>query len=394
MSDLNINLCNNVVELKQLHPDWGRGRIAKYVGCTESQVRTILRKYNNDELEEVVDTSTTPDDDLTLQKSKKKVNTYRRKYITALNKIELLEEQLDHINQISNLFKVIVPNQYSVLPKDPNEAVPIVVASDWHIDEVVDGNAIGNVNEFDLDIARERVKQFFQYTLRLHNMCKTESPINTLVFAALGDFISGWIHEELLSSNSMTPPEAIVEVFNMLSGGLKFLLDETDIQKLIFVGTVGNHSRITQRIQAKNSPKKSYEWPIYNFLAKWFANSEYADRIQFKLPTGYFNYLTVLNKKIRFHHGDGIRYNGGVAGIHVPLKKAIPQWNKANKVDLDVMGHWHTRETSRDYVINGSLIGYNEYAEKIKADYEPPQQSFFLIHQKFGKTAEFPIVLK
>jgi hypothetical protein len=114
----------------------------------------------------------------------------------------------------------------------------------------------------------------------------------------------------------------------------------------------------------------------------------------FRMPTGYFNYLDILGKSVRFHHGDGIMYRGGIGGVHIPLRKAIAQWNKARRVDLDVMGHWHTRETSKDYVINGSLIGYNEYAQGIKADFERPQQSFFIIHPRYGKTAEFPIILE
>lgn len=394
MSKLNLDLCNSVVELKQLHPNWGRKKIADRLNCSEGQVRTILLKYKNGDLDLVVSEETTPEEDLNLQKYKKGVNTYRKKYMEALQRIQGLEEQLTFAEQLENIKKVIISTKFEVLPKESGEAVAVTLAGDWHIDEVVDSSAIGEINEYNLDIARDRAKRYFEYTLRLLKMCKSESKINTLVMGALGDFITGWIHEEYLSSNSMTPPEAIVELFELLSGGIKFLLDEGDIKQLIFVGVCGNHSRITKKSQSKNSPKKSFEWPVYNYLAKWFANSKYANRIKFKLPTGYFNYLTVLNKKIRFHHGDGIRYMGGVGGIHIPLRKAIAQWNKSNRVDLDVMGHWHTRETSRDYVLNGSLIGFNEYAERIKADFEPPQQSFFIIHPKFGKTAEFPIILE
>jgi len=394
MDRLELDLCNTVVELKQIHPDWGRKRIADQIGCTEGQVRTILSKYKKGTLDLIVSAETTLAEDLKLQKYKKEINTYRKKYLDVLQKVEELEEQLTFSKQLENIKEVLVPTKFEVPSKEPGEAVAVVLAGDWHIDEVVDGSAIGGVNEFNLGIARTRAKKFFEYTVRLLRMCKSESKINTLVLGALGDFITGWIHEEFLSSNSMTPPEAIVELFELLSGGIKFLLDEGDIENLIFVGVCGNHSRITKKNQSKNSPKKSFEWPVYNYLAKWFANSEYKERIKFKLPTGYFNYLTILNKAVRFHHGDGIRYAGGTGGVHIPLRRAIAQWNKARHVDLDILGHWHTREPSRDYVINGSLIGFNEYAERIKADFEPPQQSFFIIHPKFGKTAEFPIVLE
>jgi hypothetical protein len=391
MKQLDLDLCNKVVEVKQVHPDWGRTRIAKHVGCSEGQARTILDRYSAGELTEIVEVSGTASEDLKLQKQKKDTNNLRGKYVEALQYISDLEEQLDFVNQYKNL--QLLPSNFKILPKDPREAVAVVLASDWHIDEVVNGNAIGGLNEFNLAIAKQRIQTFFENSLLLMRMVKSESTIRTLVFGALGDFISGWIHPELLSSNSMTPPECIPVLFDLLSNGLKFLLDEGDIDKLIFVASCGNHARITVKPEFKNSPKKSYEWPIYNLLAKWFADGPYAGKIEFKLPTGYFNMLNILGKNVRFHHGDGVSYHGGVGGIHIPLRKSIAQWNKGIRADLDCLGHWHTRESSRDYVINGSLIGFNEYAERIKADFEPPQQSFFIIHPKHGKTNECGISL-
>ena len=225
-------------------------------------------------------------------------------------------------------------------------------------------------------------------------MCRTQSKIDTLVLALLGDFISGWIHPDLIESSLLTPPEALLKVFELLVGGLKFLVDSGNFKELIIVGACGNHGRITNKPRYKQRVKKSYEYLLYEFLARYFANTPYNKVLKFKLPKGYFNWLTVYNKDIRFHHGDSVRYQGGIGGIHIPLRKAISQWNKAKHADLDVLGHWHTREASEDYVINGSLIGYNEFAEAIKADFRKPQQSFFLIHPSYGKTGEFAIALE
>jgi len=393
--NFNAKLTERVVAMKKENPKIGRKAIAKNLKCSENFVRTVLAKIKSGELTEITasDIVDSTEIDLQVRKLRKVVRTTKLKYEEALRKIEELEKNIEQTQMLENLKQILVPARFEVLPKDPSKAVAVVVASDWHIDEVVDGNAIGNVNEFNLDIAHKRAEKFFEFTLRLLNMCRTESKIDTLVVGALGDFMSGWIHEELIATNSLTPPEAITEMFELWVGGLTFLLEEGKLDELVFVGATGNHSRITKRIHAKANPKKSYEWPLYQFLARWFSNTEYSNRIKFKLPTGYFNYLDIADKKVRFHHGDGINYHGGVGGIHIPLRKAIAQWNKANPVDLDVLGHWHTAEISRNYVINGSLIGFNEYAEKIKADFEPPQQTFFILHPKYGKTAQFPIVL-
>ena len=77
----------------------------------------------------------------------------------------------------------------------------------------------------------------------------------------------------------------------------------------------------------------------------------------------------------------------------IPLNKAIAQWNKMRRVDVDVLGHWHTRLNTREAVVNSSLIGYNAWGIHIKASYEPPSQSFFLVHPDYGKTVEIPIMV-
>jgi len=321
----------------------------------------------------------------------------KKRYNEALIRIQELEDELEIIKHIDGLDSLITPAQFEIEErKGSKEATAIALLSDWHIDEKVHSDSIGGVNQFDIKIAKQRANILFTNTLKLLNMCRKESKINTLVIGALGDFITSWIHQDLIEDSVMTPPEALIILFDLLVGGIDFLLENAELEKLIFVGVCGNHTRITQKIPIKKTAAKNYEWLIYRFLHKWYLirPGKPGTRLGFKLPDGYFNRLTVYNKVIRFHHGDGIRYHGGVGGIHIPLRKAIAQWNKAQHADLDVLGHWHTREASKDYVINGSLIGYNEYAERIKADYERPQQAFFILHPKFGKTAEFPIILE
>jgi hypothetical protein len=205
--------------------------------------------------------------------------------------------------------------------------------------------------------------------------------------------MSAWIHDELIETNSMTPPETILRLMDMFVGGIDSLLAAHPNMRFLFVGAVGNHSRITKKPQSKRREKKSYEWMLYNLLARHYAGKG-EERIKWQLPTGYFNWVTLYGKRIRLHHGDNIRYNGGVGGIEIPMRKAIAQWNKAQQADLDVMGHWHTRLTGAQYVVNGGLIGYSSFSEAIKCDYEKARQCCFLMHSKFGKTAEYPIVVQ
>ena len=59
---------------------------------------------------------------------------------------------------------------------------------------------------------------------------------------------------------------------------------------------------------------------------------------------------------------------------------------------LSCSGHFHQLIHDSAFVSNGSLVGYNPYALSIKAEYEKPAQSFFLIDKKRGKTVTTPIL--
>lgn len=324
----------------------------------------------------------------------RKILCTNAKYKEAVAAIHELQMELAHRASLEKVSKIVLPHNYKVCKSSAKESTIVINASDWHVDEVVDLSAMNDLNEFNLTIAKKRAEIFFTHSLKLINLLENASKVDTVVFAALGDFISGWIHPALVESSILTPPEALILAYELLLGGLKFLVDKGNFKQLIFVGCCGNHGRITNKPRDKGLAKKSYEWLLYEFLARKLAGTKYSEKIKFILPKGYFNWLTIYDYDIRFHHGDAISYRGGIGGIHIPLKKAIAQWNKARLAYLDVMGHWHTRENSEDYSINGSLIGYNEYAIKIKADYRKPMQSLFEIHPKYGKTAEFPIVLE
>jgi hypothetical protein len=316
------------------------------------------------------------------------------RYQEAAKALKELQIELAARASLEKIKKIIVPHKYKISKTSQKEAVAVGVASDWHIDEEVKSEEIGGLNEFNLDIAIKRSEIFFTRFLKLLELCRNGSTINTAVLALLGDFMSGWIHPDLIESSSLTPPESLIKVYELLLGGIKFVVDKGNLKELIIVGACGNHGRITKKRRYKKSAQKTYEWIIYEFIARSLAGTKYSNIVKFQLPKGYFNRLQVYDFNIRFHHGDRVNYRDGVGGVHVPLRKAIAQWNKAIHADIDVLGHWHCREPSESYVINGCLIGYSEFAEGIKADYQTPRQSFFLLHPKYGKTAEFPIILE
>jgi hypothetical protein len=63
---------------------------------------------------------------------------------------------------------------------------------------------------------------------------------------------------------------------------------------------------------------------------------------------------------------------------------------------LDVFGHWHQfLYVPYRFVSNASLIGHNAFADRIKAEYQPPSQTLVVIdHDHHRVTKVLPIFVQ
>lgn len=328
------------------------------------------------------------EDDIQLHKLKGSKQEVDKKYKTLLRKIVQLEKDKDAILQIKKHTKVC--NIRVRARNSASEAVAFVLASDWHVEEYVDPLTINNVNEFDLKICRTRVEHLFNNVVKLVEIARREIRVKHLVLGLLGDFINNHIHDEMVESNTLSPIEASIFATNLIVSSIQHILTKTDL-KLTVICKSGNHSRTTLKKRVSTESGHSLEHFMYYIIAEKFKESK---RITFVIEKGQHSYLNVYNQVVRFSHGDGFRYMGGVGGLYIPANKAIAQWNKVKKADLDVWGHWHSQRDAGNFICNGSLVGYNAYALSIKADYEEPKQCFFMIDSKGRKINVTPIFLE
>lgn len=344
------------------------------------------RKYLRDIKNGLIPISEQVKADKKIAQEKAVISIKDKKYDELLKENKKIISELDAIKSIGRNIEVfkILPS-----PKLLSEATAFLIASDWHYEEEVVASTVNGLNSFNLNIANKRIEKFFQNSLKLIKMAQQDVTIKNIVLALLGDFISGNIHEDILMSCKLQPIIACREVQKQIASGIDFLLENTDCD-LVIPCCVGNHSRITKGQMIANEIGNALETGIYGNLAWYYEKNK---RVKFILQGGYHVYLDVYDKKIRFHHGHDIRYMGGIGGLYIPVNKAIAQWNKGIRADIDVFGHWHQSKMDGHFISNGSLIGYNAYAISIKADYEDPQQIFFLIDKERGRTVIAPILL-
>lgn len=364
---------------------WGNA-IKEIGGVTRNSVKirdnVQVTKITDVPIEEQVS------NDITLKRIQDNKKLTDQKYKVLLNKIEVVEKERDALLQLGKNFRtyVIENNEHS----KESEAVAFLIASDWHIAERVDSNKLNGLNEYNLDIAKKRAETFFKNGLRLIKI-QQDVKIEKVVLALLGDFVSGNIHDELMESNYLLPIEEAIFVQNLLASGVEYLLKDKSLKEIIIPCHSGNHGRITSDRRISTEAGNSLEYFVYHQLANHFKKEP---RVKFLISEGYHSYIDVYNYKIRFHHGHAISYSGGIGGITIPTGKAIAQWNKVCKVDLDCFGHYHSMFDGGNFIANGSLIGYNSFALAIKASYEVPKQAMFLIDKKRFKTIVAPILFE
>ena len=281
--------------------------------------------------------------------------------------------------------------RFEKFKRSESDGVAVVVpATDWHVEEHVFKNAVNGKNAFDLKEAEYRIKRFYSKIIELIEWQNHLAPVVEIWHPLLGDLMSGNIHEDLSETNELSPTETCVFLRDQIYSGIDMLLRETKLP-IAIPTCVGNHGRTTQKMRIKTSTKNSYEWLLYKTLEKLY---EKHPRVAFYVGNGYHNTQTIMGRKVRFHHGDGLRYQGGVGGLTIPVNKSISQWDKVSSADFDIFGHWHTFLLGYPkWVSCGSLMGYSEYSLFIKAEYQAPTQTFIVIDRRYGMTLATPIFL-
>lgn len=271
------------------------------------------------------------------------------------------------------------------------EATALVMCSDWHVEEHVDPRMVNGKNEYTPEIARGRVAYMAKSLDWAIASNRKTFQIRDLVLWLGGDMITGYIHEELLEGNFMSPTEAILFAQELVEGLISYALAIPGIERVIVPCSYGNHGRTTHKPRIATGAHNSYEWLMYQQLKLRYASNP---RVEIHVANGEHLYLNVYGYNVRFNHGDPIRSMGGIGGVIVPAKRIVARWQTMEHAHLTCLGHHHQLFRVRDIALNGSLIGWSPYAMRIGAEYEPPQQGFKLIDSKRGLCVEAPLYVE
>lgn len=310
----------------------------------------------------------------------------KSKYKAALDALEHANQRAEALAGLSGLS----PRRPAA--KRRGKASPttaILVLSDWHVEEYVDSETVATPsgrrsNHYTLDIAEARVAEMTRRAMLMLGHESKLAPIERVVVAALGDFITNQIHED--TPTQLAPLAAARFAGELLAGVIDTVAGE--YREVLVATCNGNHGRTTKYLPISSAHLYSYEHSMYCTLAG--ANAR--RNVRWQIGSGYHNWVDLDGFKVRLHHGEAIRSNGAIGGISIAANKAIAQWNRMEPAGVDIFGHHHQFSWSYGrFVSNSSLIGWNAYANFIKAEFQPPSQTLVIVDGSRGVTKAFPI---
>jgi len=153
------------------------------------------------------------------------------------------------------------------------------------------------------------------------------------------------------------------------------------------------HGRTTRKPRAKFRARSNFDWFMGRALQRVFAKDS---RVTFDVAEAADTLVPSYGQRVMLTHGDQASGGGGIGGIWPPImrldaRKRQRQEAVGQGYDLLVMGHWHTLTLGKSFIVNGSLVGQQEYSFIGNFGFEQPQQACWLMTPEHGMTWTAPI---
>jgi hypothetical protein len=318
----------------------------------------------------------------------------RRAAAKAETRIAELEQLMDRFAAVKPA-DMVVPKWLK--PKAPSRrihhATALLLLSDLHLDEVVDRYEMGGINEYNREIAEQRLERVVEGVVTMTSRHVAGVKFDGLVVALNGDILTGDIHHELALTNEAPAPASIAFWVPRLASALTYLADH--FGRVHVPCTSGNHDRDPnkRRTPMKQREESSLAWIIYNWLADMLRDDP---RITFSITTSPGQVYPIYGTTFHQIHGDGFRSAGGIGGIFPSLLKYLHRIDslyatQGTNIDCHLLGHWHQYLTGPNWIITGSLKGYDEYAKSLGFGFEKPRMALAIVTPELGITQQMPI---
>lgn len=354
----------------------------------------ILSAAAQEQYQQGQENPTAPENESRLLRENRKLREERRR----------LDEERTKLLQRVGLYERLETNPLAVpewvltspTSRKQHFAIPHMLFTDVHWDEIVVLEQVDGINKYNRAIAELRVKQAFVGAIEIPDTYLGGVTYPGFKLDLGGDIFSGLIHEELIETNEGTIFESIITVLEPLIGGINLLAQR--YKKVDIDAVVGNHGRRTRKPRAKHRVQDNFDWLVYKLLEREFRGRKDITIRVSQAPDAHFQ---VYNTRYLLTHGDQFKGGSGISGAVAPLllgthRKSRRQVVAGRPYDIMVMGHWHESMwmQGKGLIVGGSVVGYGEFSYLINAAPEPPQCALWLDTPERGVTITAPIFVQ
>lgn len=287
-----------------------------------------------------------------------------------------LREMVEGWEQAAGSTPIRIPSRH---PRAKGKKVHTMVGlvSDTHTFEVVESERVGGLNEHNPEIGKARLVKLFEDTAQRWRMLSKWYEVPSICLCLMGDY---------LVNNEMHPPDSneavqvsplteMREVGAILKGGIEYLRKKTDAD--IHVPCVpGNHGRMGPVKRITKAADYSLEHFLHVDIAEHFDQDE---RVSVDAGLDRYKLVQIAGVNFLAIHGDPMLKGG--SSLPASFQRT---WQRLKgiypEMDQLLAGHVHQAHyhAARGFV-NGSLVGWNEYAHGMALEPEPPSQWGFLV---------------
>jgi len=277
--------------------------------------------------------------------------------------------------------------------RDKTAEVPMTIWSDWHMGEKVDIDETERVNEFNPQIAEQRIRRLVESIIHLADHYGP-GVYPGIVINLLGDFVSGALHPELAKTDSEEVIPSAIRCFDILVWALDRMAER--FGSLYVPCAAGNHGRNTVKPEYKRYVYKNFDWLIFQLLDRHYAKRK---NVVIDVRAANQVHYRVFGMRFLALHGDmlGVKGGDGIIGSLGPIMRGeIKTRGQSATIgkDYDVllMGHWHQMLWLPRAIVANCLIGFNEYGRlALRAPPTPPSQPLWFVHPRRGITSRWDV---
>jgi hypothetical protein len=378
LSGLARNTYNNRLNrARQVHPEWFEN-----LTFEEERAAPVERSLG---------------DEVKVHRAREDARQARARLKDAVAEVRRLEDELEDYERVGNL--VARPSDWTMKPRKKGlkrEHIPLLFTSDFQLGEVINPAETEHGYGYNCETFRKRYRRMIETTIYLSfEHAGKEWTFPGIIYARGGDTISGAIHEELAETDDLTPIQAVEIAFEEEAAGIQKLLDAFGRVEVKDCGG-GNHDRVTKK------PRSKQAWSNFDRLINYMLRREFRNdpRVTFQVTQSMDVVFDIYDKKVLLTHGDRIGSRGGqgfigpAATVMRGAQKVIMEQSAiGRRIDMVMMGHFHTPMYLEWVMVNGSLPGYSEFAKMNRMRPHPPQQFLSYWFPERGLVDLKPIIL-